>query len=360
MRWLPVVIVLLIITLAWRTGRDALAYLLWDVWQPEDTTPLVLPAELVVAKLPPAYHWYADRDRGGLYRAVGYDAMGFPDPKAMERLEAPWQKAAPVPIPDTYTRMSGGPIENARFVARCGMNAVPRTTMDIISKETKKLIARVEPYASVPTRQNAAWHPSQDILVAGGQDYVMLLRGPKWQPHKLATAARDMAEWSRLVGEGRDETGYRPHEGVSQLLFNDDGTLLICAMDRGLRVYSWQEVLDAKDKLPTAKFAVDNDLVEVNRFATLRNTYAVEYDPAHKRVLWAGLDRKLRAFDLEAKKDSTWLTLPEKFLIRRMEFLDGGKILCCEINRIGKSTWPIEGLFLLDYKELAEQHHAAK
>jgi hypothetical protein len=45
-----------------------------------------------------------------------------------------------------------------------------------------------------------------------------------------------------------------------------------------------------------------------------------------------------------------------------MHFLDHGQVLACEIHKLGRSTWPTQGLFLLDYPRLtqAEEKHPEK
>ena len=356
--WFRIVVVLGLIAIFWPAGRSSLAFLLWDMWCPEDRTPLELPAELVVARIPLAVDWFPDEDRRSLHLASGADAMGYPDPRAMQRLDPPWKNPRPVPFPADYDRMGGGPVWNAQFLARGGRTGDHKTTVDIISRKTGKIVAHVEPYATAPNRQNAAWHPAMNVLIWGGQGYVMLLGEPDWQPKTLMTAERNFAEWSRLAQEGKEESGYHPTEGLTQPRFNHDGSLLLCAMDRGLRVYSWQEVLTARSQLPAPKFAFDGEMVAVLPFATFKNTYAIEYDPVRARILWAGIDGKILTFDLNTKTRGMLLDLPRPFLVRRMEFLDDRKVLCCEISRIGSTTWTNEGLFLLDYGKLSEQAKA--
>ena len=356
--WSQVLVMLVLIAIFWPTGGNSLFHLLWDIWQPEDRTPLELPAELVVAKVPPAVDWFPDEDRRAIYLASGADPMGFADPKEMQRLDPPWKEPRPVPFPADYDRMGGGPVCNTQFVARGGLNKDFHATVDIISRKTAKVVAHVEPYATFPNRHNAVWHPRMNVLVWGAQGYVMLLGEPDWQPKLLTTAARDYEEWSRLAAQGKEESGYHPTEGLSQPRFNDDGSLLICAMDRGLRVYSWPEVLAARSQLPAAKFSFEGELVEVNRFATFKNTYALEYDPARARILWAGMEGKIFYFDVTTKTRGVLLALPKPFLVQRMEFLGGRKVLCCEVCRIGTRTWTSEGLYLLDYTKLSQQGKA--
>src|SRR5262249_18337542 len=130
-------------------------------------------------------------------------------------------------------------------------------------------------------------------------------------------------------------------------------SLLLCGMDRGLRVYGWEEVAAATSKLPAPKLAFDSELVQIG-ISKMRMIYAVEYDPVRQGILWSGLEGKLYWLESEKTHEPrTLLTLPKGYFIRQMQLIeDDGPVLACEVLKRGRSTWPSQGLFLLDLPKL--------
>jgi hypothetical protein len=135
---------------------------------------------------------------------------------------------------------------------------------------------------------------------------------------------------------------------------------MMCAMDRGVRVYSWEKVLKAEGQLPPPEFAVDGEIVDLNRFAHFRMTYTVAYDEARQWVLWAGIEGTLCYLDTTTTTRGTLLNLPKGHQISRMEFIESGKLLACEIVKMMSQGSEGEGLFLLDYGMLRERREERK
>jgi hypothetical protein len=330
--------------------------ILWALFQDEEVAQtLDLPPELVVAQVPDPVQWHWDADKGGLRVFSHREGPLSPQATAGQFLEPPWKDSKPEPLPTVFTVMG-------KLINPSGTHALELVPQDqswksrakILSLKLNTVLAESDHFHVLQNGKDVAWHPRMNILVSGGLGHVTLMGEPDWQPKKLATAERDQVDWSRKVQAGEEEFGFHPCENVVQVLFSDDGNLLICAMDRGLRVYCWPEVLKATEKLPCPLFSVDNDLVSF-RVGMMRQTYTAQYDPVRKRVLWTGLEGKLSYLDIATKSQGMLLQLPKKNFITRMELLDHGKILCCEIHRWGRETCPAVGLFLLDYPKLVSR-----
>jgi hypothetical protein len=349
-RLVPALILVVCFAATYFYSRSGLG-LLNDLLEGEQIGPLELPPELVMGHVSPPWDWGPDPTGNGLLMLPMQRDVFFGPAPVTERLERPWKDRVVVPCPEDYFTV-GGPSRDGRFCARPDRSKGGPGVMIITARPTGEVAARLEPFALPQSRKYAVWHPTSNVLVTGGYGQVTLLSEPDWRPKTLATAARDQAEWLRRSQLGQEESGFHPNENVSQLAFSDDGELLLGAMDRGLRVYPWKEVLRATDRLPAPRAAVDGELVPIGSFMIMRMTYAVAYDAPRKRVLWGGLGGTLAYLDVETQAQGMLLALPKGYLISRLQLLDNGQVLGCEIGRRGRSTWPSEGVFLLDYPRL--------
>ncbi|MFL5243262.1 MAG: hypothetical protein ACJ8FY_14245 [Gemmataceae bacterium] len=316
----------------------------------DDAPPLELPDGLVVAHMPACLAWRADSKTGGLIIMPGEPGI-VPVRAHLERLDPPWKETKPGPDVEDYATVSIASFDG-QFMAQIGMTPAGRSALTIIRQKTGEIAARIDPFPSMASPKILAWHPKQNAFVLGVSFEIQILSEPDWSPKVLATAVRDQEEWTRRVQAGQEETGFHPNEFLTQIAFDDTGTRLLCAMDRGLRVYDWPDVQQAKDGLPVPKFSADSELVTMLSFINMRMCFSAQYDPSHKRVLYSGLDGKLEYFDLDTEIRGTLLTLPKPYFVTRMEFLDNHKVLCCEIARTGTQNWPSQGLYLLDYGKL--------
>jgi hypothetical protein len=198
------------------------------------------------------------------------------------------------------------------------------------------------------------WCPNGDLLL-GQYGSITRLESGSWQPTILKTAARDQAEWQARATRREDESGYHPHENATSLTFSPDGKLLICTMDRGLRVFQWDEVVAAENELPAPTVAVDGELVDVG-WSLLRQAYSAVCDADRKLILWGGLENKIHLLDLVDGNESTLFELPEGASVTRLALLTKANILCCEATAIhGQKSRPRTKLLLLDYPRLLKR-----
>src|SRR5216684_2250196 len=230
--------------------------------------------------------------------------------------------------------MVGGPSLDGRFIARIGRTKDNHSKLTVLEAETEKVLTVIKPYSVTPTPKCVVWHPTANILAGAGSDQITLVREPDWRPKVLKTASRDLEEWTRDNERGEGESGYHSNEMASHLLFSADGTRMICAMDKGIRVYSWDKVLQAEGELPPHEWAIDGEIVRRNSFAALRMTYTAAFDDARNWVLWTGLEGALDYVDLTTKSRGTLLRLPKGYEITRMQFLESGKVLACDIHKL--------------------------
>jgi hypothetical protein len=330
----------------------------YDPFGVDDLGPLELPAELVVGKAPAPMDWYPDAERGGLVIVTNATGDMWNPVPLVERMVPPWKerKAAE----QETTDMAGGRSRDGRFIAHIGQGNDYHGTLTMREAATEKVVAEIHPFPATLNRKFVTWHPTMNVLAAAGGDRITLVSEPDWRPKTLMTAARDLEEWKRQVALGQEETGYHSNEMTSHLLFSADGRLMICAMDRGVRVYSWAKVLKAEGQLPPPEFAVDGENVDLGRFAHFRVTYTTAYDETRQWVLWAGIEGNLCYLDTTTKTRGTLLSLPKGYQITRMEFIESGNLLACEIVKMTSQCSQGEGLFLLDYAKLSERREEGK
>jgi hypothetical protein len=198
------------------------------------------------------------------------------------------------------------------------------------------------------------WCPNGDLLL-GQYGSITRLESGSWQPTILKTAVRDQAEWQARAARSEDESGYHPHENANSLTFSPDGRLLICTMDRGLRVFQWEEVVAAENELPAPMVAVDGELVELG-WSLHRQAYSAVCDADRKLILWGGLENKIHLLDLVDGDKSTLFELPEGASVTRLALLTKANILCCEATAIhDQHARPRAKLLLLDYPRLVKR-----
>lgn len=122
-------------------------------------------------------------------------------------------------------------------------------------------------------------------------------------------------------------------ERLSALECSTDGRLLFCATSAGLRVYAWDEVLAASERLPAPRFAAEAEPVAPGNprqpMSGQRYTYALAHDTAGNRLLFAGLEGKLRALDLVEGRTDVLLELPGRPPVVRLALAPNLATLAC-------------------------------
>jgi hypothetical protein len=318
-----------------------------------DAGPLELPEEIVLGEAPATITWCVDSANGGVLLAINSTGDPWNPVPVTQRIDPPWKECKPT------SKDAQDPLEgtspDGRLVARSVQGKNFSGKLRIVEKDSGKVLALIEPFSIVPSPKFVAWHPKSTFFVTAGGDQITVVGAPEWRPKILKTASRDFEAWQRNVQNGNEESGYHYNEMTSHILFNADGSQLICAMDQGIRIYSWDKVLKAEGELPPPEFAADGALVRLNSFVAFRMTYTAAFDKARNWVLWTGLEGKLEYVKTTTNERGTLLELPLGYEITRMEFLDAGKVLACEIHKLNSQSSDGQGLFFLDYAKLVER-----
>jgi hypothetical protein len=173
---------------------------------------------------------------------------------------------------------------------------------------------RVAQALTMGTGASAAVHPDGHWLVADVRDGhacgVALVDLDQMRLVRfLGTARNDFATWMAEVAAGNAATGFRPQEVPNKVAFTPDGQVLIVGVDDGVRIYSWNEVLDAHGSLPPSRACADSALVRVDS-GVLRHSYGFAWDAPRARVLSPALDGHVHALGLASGKATVILEVP--------------------------------------------------
>jgi hypothetical protein len=371
--------VLLIVAIAagWFLINGPLALELGRFFLDDDgNTTLDLPDELVLARLPVSYSWGPDPTSDGVLIALPNEGNPAWQIDVLEHWTRPWRESKREPIPDAWRAatqpdwqndtalvchfgLSSPVSRDRRFLAATHHPAERVAYTSILALPGGQEVARLEAVSSGANGKCIAWHPTDNVLIIGGNDKITLAAGSDWKPRTLATAARDKQEWEKRVRTGHEESGYHTNENVSQLIFSEDGALLIVAMDRGVRVYDWKEVRAADTQLPAPRHAVEGVLIP-RPLVSFKMTFSVAYDARRRLVLWSENDGKLKYLDLGTGKQATLLALSNRYCLSRLHLCVAGDALICEIVRLGKSQNGLSTLAVLDYPQLLERAGIAR
>jgi hypothetical protein len=365
-------ILLALIVLFWLYQYSGLLFGLGEWYlTPDGDTTLELREEVVLARLPSPAGWKPTADNDGLILAL-YDSNA-PTGRGciLERWTRPWKEGKREPAPDTsrawaprawrdqpalrwYFGLNGNVTRDGRLLA--AVDHIPEGSPEtrILALPAGKEVGRIAAIPAAVGSKDMAWHPTENVLVIGSYGYVTLAAGPDWKARTLATARRDYVEWETRVRRGEEESGYHPNENVYQLVFSNDGKLLLAAMDRGVRVYDWQDVRGATDRLPAPRHAMDGTLVSQS-FYSSKMTFSVAHDAQHCLVLWSENDGTLKFLSVTTGEKGTLLALNNRHVLTRLHLCATGDALVVEIVRMGKSNSELAGFVVLDYPKLLQQ-----
>jgi hypothetical protein len=373
-RWrlttLPSCVVAAIVLVWFFRYGGLLSDLAWWFLTPEGDTTLELPEELVLARLPWSFAWNPDVVSDGVLVAVPENDDPTGSRWAVERWNRPWQAGTREPLPPEWHvgvppdwrdqhsilwhfGLNSPVTHDRRLLAVVDHPAGKAPQTRVLALPGGQELARLEAIPAGVNGKCMAWHPSENVLAIGANGAVTLAAAPDWQPRRLATAGRDFAEWEARVRRGEDENGYHPSENVSQLLFSDDGALLLAAMDRGVRVYDWQEIRRAADRLPTPRHSAEGVLVQ-QPLASFKMTFSVAHDARRHLVLWSENDGKLKCLNLETGAQTALLALSNRYCFTRLHLCRAADALIAEIVRIGKANNGPFALVVMDYPKLLD------
>lgn len=116
---------------------------------------------------------------------------------------------------------------------------------------------------------------------------------------------------------------FLPKQNVFTTIFSSDGNLLICGTGEGVCVLDWRTVLDSPDMSPlkpnTFVETEEPDSDEKGSASGVRLVYSVIYDSVRHRVLFAGLEGKVRFLELADGRTGDLLVPPMRLPFWRLE-----------------------------------------
>jgi len=185
------------------------------------------------------------------------------------------------------------------------------------------------------------------------EQYVERLAAQLQLPPELAgeilEEARANLEGLRASLEAPDWLEQMPGggESIQQLFFTADGHLLVCATDKGVRVYEWQRFLEsaapaaerpgkappratAPAPLHSAKASpYREDGADAAAYRSFRDVYTLAYDAAGGRALYGGMGGLIGCLDLATGQSRTLVELPGRPVVRQLVLSRDGSALAC-------------------------------
>jgi hypothetical protein len=122
-------------------------------------------------------------------------------------------------------------------------------------------------------------------------------------------------------------------EQPMNVAFNADGTLLFCATDRGIRVYAWDEVLKAQERMPKPRLGAEGRPCphESRVGDTMPHgiVYALVHDSKANRLLFGGMGGTIEYLDLNEGGAGTLLDIPGRPTIQHLVLSRDRSALAC-------------------------------
>jgi WD40 repeat protein len=170
-------------------------------------------------------------------------------------------------------------------------------------------------------------------------------------PHLSASALK-----SHRAGSERH---FLPKDPIRTVTFSPDGKWLFCGTREGLHALEWNEVVACPDMSPvTSCFFVRADIVEkelpggtVHKSSLV---YAVVFDSVRQRVLFSGLEGKVRYLELASGNFGDLLVPPDPAPIFECELLPNRSALVCTARKIERNQNPPSHFQVWNYPKLCE------
>ena len=112
-------------------------------------------------------------------------------------------------------------------------------------------------------------------------------------------------------------------EAVYSMIFDKSGDRLCLGTQNGIRVFRWDEVVNAQDDMPTPIMGVElgSKTMTTGKYSTEKEPYmyTLEHDEERDWVLFAGLEGLVRYLDLSSGRSGVLLEPPEDWPILQVE-----------------------------------------
>ena len=157
--------------------------------------------------------------------------------------------------------------------------------------------------------------------------------------------AQDLEGW-RKRSEAR---GPQPSEQPCRVLFSQNGRLLFCVTDKGLRIFDWEPLLASAEESPAPRFRLDLETPDFDasawkgagiaeawkkhdRLRQQKKIFALAEDPRRNLLLFGTGGGKIGAVDLETGSDRTLLTIPGEMMVSDMGLSTDGAVLYTKLR----------------------------
>jgi hypothetical protein len=137
-------------------------------------------------------------------------------------------------------------------------------------------------------------------------------------------------------------------EAIHQLCFSADGRLLMCATDKGVRVYQWQQFIrpseegaegsgsarPSRNMVPTPLFSVRGlayreEGEHADDQQVFCDIFAMTYDGAGGRLLYGGMGGAIGCLDLDTGQAGALIELPGRPVVSQLCLSRDGSALAC-------------------------------
>jgi hypothetical protein len=155
-----------------------------------------------------------------------------------------------------------------------------------------------------------------------------------------------LASWTA----GHRTQTFQTKETPGRLAFNDNGKLLFCATNKGLLVFDWEALLAQQDETPPPQFSIDSG----NEKEYGGHVYGLALDVRRKRVLFCGLEGKVRFLDTQTGRTGTLLDIPGHPAVLGIELSKDHSTICCHCLSREENREPVSWLQIWNYRALSE------
>jgi hypothetical protein len=222
------------------------------------------------------------------------------------------------------------------------------------SRISEALAARMQPAGGAAVREAMEAALRQQVeAVEAMQEKVRAAYRKAGLPEPKDLAERMRQEIEKLVADAQKRMerlqaarpgGAAPQAGppaqgmerLHALEVSADGRWLSYAAQQGVRVLAWDTVAAAAETTPAPAFAAAAEPVAVQlghlmsgMTTTQAQTYTLAHDAAANRVLFAGLEGKVKFLDLASGQVGVLLDPPGRPAINRLGLARDGSALCC-------------------------------
>jgi hypothetical protein len=203
----------------------------------------------------------------------------------------------------------------------------------LVANDSQGLMIFIEPrkFSVVKT----AWIKAKASLQTAALEFV----APQTAEIVLAEMSRHMSGEALASYKSQLATHFLPKESITALKFSPDGTWLFCATNERVHAFTWDALLRAADAAPLcANISAEAESVEGDEIqggaVSGRQVYGLTFDPERQRILFSGLEGKVRFLELADGRCGDLLIPPERFPILQLELTPDRSALVCTAQRI--------------------------